>query len=938
MNRRARSRLACLALAAPLLFATLDAPAAVERAAQYYEDALARFEKRDTAGAVIQLKNALQEDPRSLAAHLLIGKAYLQMLQPDAALESFEKALKYGADRSEVTVPMAQAYLDQGKAQEVLNRFPADALTGPRAAELLVIRGLAHRRLGDMTGAAAAFEKAIAANPRSASAGLALADLRVQQGRRQESIKLIDGVIANSPSEARAYLIRGTVLQSSGDTAGALAAYDKAVSLDPTMSDARVARATLNVNLDRMDAAALDVDYFKRENPTEVRGKYLRAVVAGRKRDAAEIRTALTEVTQILDPLPIEALKSKAPDLLLLGALAHHGMGGLEKSRNYLEHFLAVQPNHLGARRLLGSILVTQKDFVGATKMLEPVLQALPNDPQTLALLANAYMARGRAELAGQFLERALAAGGSATEIHASLGFSLLQQGQQELGLQHLQTAFNKDPMASGTGLPLAVAYMRQGQPRKAVDIAQQMAKLAPGDPVVLNLLGVAKLAAEDKPGARSAFEQAVQAEKNFSAAKLNLARLDVDEGNLRGARDRLAGMLKANARDAQATVELARLEEREGRPQEAVRLLERFRSTDGRNVPVVTLLADIYMRMNEPTRALEAARAVEAYAPRNLELQSIVTRAQLATGNDTGARANLARMAKLAEGDPAALARVAALQMDANDLAGAADNVAKGLALSPNLMPARLLQVEIDLARGQYDVAAGRAAGITRARPDDPTGYRLAGDVALARGRPAEALTEYRSALAKQPSSDHAVRVFRAMLASGGADKANAFLEGWLRDKPADGIARRALAEGYLRAGNLPGARQRYEQILKDEGEDAGVLNNLANILAREGDVRAVDFARRAYKAQPADAAIQDTLGWLLVQEGSVDAGLKHLREARLRAPGNPEIRYHLAAALAKTGRKAEARQELDAVLAEHPDFEESDAARRLLRQLMEG
>jgi Flp pilus assembly protein TadD len=144
-------------------------------------------------------------------------------------------------------------------------------------------------------------------------------------------------------------------------------------------------------------------------------------------------------------------------------------------------------------------------------------------------------------------------------------------------------------------------------------------------------------------------------------------------------------------------------------------------------------------------------------------------------------------------------------------------------------------------------------------------------------------------------------------------------------------------LAEGYLRAGNLTTARQRYEQILKAEGEDANVLNNLANILARQNDPGAIDLARRAYKAMPEDPGVLDTLGWLLIQSGSLDSGLKHLREARVRAPGNPEIRYHLAAALARTGRKAEAREELDAVLAEHPAFEESEAARQLLRSLAE-
>jgi Flp pilus assembly protein TadD len=65
------------------------------------------------------------------------------------------------------------------------------------------------------------------------------------------------------------------------------------------------------------------------------------------------------------------------------------------------------------------------------------------------------------------------------------------------------------------------------------------------------------------------------------------------------------------------------------------------------------------------------------------------------------------------------------------------------------------------------------------------------------------------------------------------------------------------------------------------------------------------------------------------------VDAGLRHLREARLRDPQNPEIRYHLAAALAKIGRKEEAQQELDEALRTKVAFDDIEAARSLLRSL---
>jgi hypothetical protein len=44
-------------------------------AASYYDDAMNRYQKHDDSGAIIQLKNALQQAPKMLPALLLLGQA-----------------------------------------------------------------------------------------------------------------------------------------------------------------------------------------------------------------------------------------------------------------------------------------------------------------------------------------------------------------------------------------------------------------------------------------------------------------------------------------------------------------------------------------------------------------------------------------------------------------------------------------------------------------------------------------------------------------------------------------------------------------------------------------------------------------------------------------------------------------------------------------------
>ena len=73
---------------------------------------------------------------------------------------------------------------------------------------------------------------------------------------------------------------------------------------------------------------------------------------------------------------------------------------------------------------------------------------------------------------------------------------------------------------------------------------------------------------------------------------------------------------------------------------------------------------------------------------------------------------------------------------------------------------------------------------------------------------------------------------------------------------------------------------------------------------------------AEQALRLEPDNAFYAGTLGWILVEKGETASGLRYLREARLRRPESGEIRFRLAFALAKSGRKQEAKEELAAAL----------------------
>ena len=327
--------------------------------------------------------------------------------------------------------------------------------------------------------------------------------------------------------------------------------------------------------------------------------------------------------------------------------------------------------------------------------------------------------------------------------------------------------------------------------------------------------------------------------------------------------------------------------------------------------------------------------KKVSSKAPEDLNVLLAYAKAQLAVGDKVGIRSTLTSATRVADYNPAPQVQIALLQLAANNLGGAAYSLEKALSSEPDFMPAMALMTEVELKQGDPAKAEKRAKDIVARSPKLAVGYSLLGDVATARTQAPTALENYRKAHQLEPSSETLLRLFRALSTQDGGKPAMALAEQWLKANPKDTITRRALADTYARTGSFKLAKTTYEELLKQQPDNSAVLNNLANVLLKIKDPEAVKIAEQAVAKNPNNANAVDTLGWALFQNGQVDRALQLLRDARLREPGNPEIRYHLAAALAKIGRQKEAREELEAALKPGTPFEGSTDAAALLKTL---
>jgi predicted Zn-dependent protease len=177
--------------------------------------------------------------------------------------------------------------------------------------------------------------------------------------------------------------------------------------------------------------------------------------------------------------------------------------------------------------------------------------------------------------------------------------------------------------------------------------------------------------------------------------------------------------------------------------------------------------------------------------------------------------------------------------------------------------------------------------------------------------------------------------RAYQAYAAGGQAAEGEKLVEQWLKTHPNDAGVRHILAQAQLNNKRLKESADNYRILTRANPRDLVAYNNLAWILGELKDPGALAVAEQALKLAPTNPAILDTYGWQLTLAGQANKGLPSLREALKGRPNDPDIRWHLAASLEKSGDKRGAAEELDRLLTSGMEFAQKAQARALLDQL---
>lgn len=782
----------------------------VELAKAYHQ--LGRLKDRAQA-----YREALELAPGDVELLIGLGQAQLEDGAPEEAVKALEQAHAIDPARNDVSTLLATVYGRLGRHDEALS-FARDQLRLGRSLTLLRIEADAEQALGHHTEAATALAEIATLEGHSADALVELGLAQIRSGEKERAIATLlraRELSGNRLGQAELTALMLTVARervADGNVEQALRSIEQALPVASDDPETQLELAKLLVRLGFEDRAYPVLEAVAVRVQSGVEACNLAASISVRKGRWQEAhgwyeranslrlddytsliglghcRLELGRASEARLPL-LTAMEQRPTDndtvALLLRTLQDEP--AIERKRSCLESLIRLRHNDWSLRAELARLETQAQNYARVVELLSDLERAGANDCDTLLLLATAYHAQGRFGDCERVSEAVLKLRPGDQGALRLLGSTQARLGDAEGAISALEAAFAKSPTP---------------------ELSRQLYELHRSEAARHEAL-------EDLASARSEYARAVALSPEDETSRIKLAQLEIRLG--------LTGEAIATLRAGLT---------------KSVEHLERF-----------VMLGQLYLDAGRCDLSIEAFRSARALSPTSSTIAAELGISLARNGQDDEAMVLLVPLAAEPEVAAGVREQLASLEQRRGNLTAAAEHLEK-LREHQALSRTQLRDLGLIWAKaGRNDAAMRLLADLFRT---DPSDY----EVALAYGTTCYRLQALREAVealraAVHVQSQHADTTFllgEVLLAQGQPAEALSMLERAVSLGCRQPEVHELIAASALQLGN----RTRWIQALRArttlQPQVASVHADLAEALAATNSfAEACDAFRRA-------------------------------------------------------------------------------------------
>lgn len=657
----ARKALAQLVKMAPQQFATLRSEAAVAyatgdhaRAREIYQALLRavptnvqvlmlagenelRLASATQAEAMFAKAAAL--DPGNAVARRLLGKAQLQLGQTPKALITLGPLVEAPDASAEVLAMAAEAQLLNGEtkaADALYARLAKLKPTDPRLRTIVATAGFGRGSDDAVFGEL----RDIAAKDKGTSADMAMIAAHMQRGQPDAALKALATLDKKLPAEPRRHVLRGQILGSKKDWAGARQAFEAALALNSNYMPALTALSALDA----------------RDNKPELAVQRFRAI--------------------------LKAQPTNARAMLALAELTDHQGGSQAEILKLMNAAVKAAPGDLDARLALVNHHLARRDFEPALAAAQSAVASMPDNLELLELLGRCQIGKNQSSQALATFGKIVGLTPKSPHGHALAAAVHLRDGDDEAARRSIDRALQLAPDHPESLSQAITLAMRKRQPERALEIARSAQKLRPADALGWNLEGEIEFSRGNWMPAAAAYRKAIDKTKPGAAPRKLYATL-VRADKAADATAFASQWQKAHPKDADFVYFMGDVAQARGNLAEATKLFEQALTLVPEHVLALNNLAMLRIQAKQPGAVELAQRAARA-APHEAAVLDTLALAQAGEDRLSDAITTQTRAVQIAPDAPEMRLTLAKLLLQSGEKAKAKAELDKLKSLGP--------------------------------------------------------------------------------------------------------------------------------------------------------------------------------------------------------------------------------------------------------------
>ncbi len=569
------------------------------------------FAQGDYTKASIEFRNALQIEPKNVAARLAAGHAAEKLQKPRDAYGLYQSVVDSQPDNVRARQDLARLLVYSGAADPALKVIEPGLAKHPDDPGLLTLRAAARVQMKNRDGALADVEHALKIEPNNEDAIQVRAGLYKQTGDIAAARALVESAVAKSPKSVTLHNMLVDLALTAHDEAQAEHQLEELIKLAPQDPGYRFRLAMLYSRLQKLDEAQRVLEGAVAALPQKDEAKLALVDFLASRRTPAQAQQALRNFV------------AKNPDdyalRMGLGALLLHSGSIKEATQTYNEVVSrdGTGPNGLAARDRLADIAAAQGHTDDALKLIAEVLQKDPRDNDALARRASIELSRSDPAAAIGDLRAVLRDHPQSVPVQKMMAQAYVANGQPALAEQLLHATVEEAPGDPTVRVQLAQVLVQAQRIDEAITVLEEAVRRAPTDvPARVELIR-AYLGKQDFAAAHTAAEDLKTMRPEFAAGPYLAGMAAAGQNKADEAQKEFEHALSLAPNAVDALVALARLDVARGHVDKAIELVKGHAQESNANAAVVNLLGELYMSQSNLSTATDTFSRAITMAPK---------------------------------------------------------------------------------------------------------------------------------------------------------------------------------------------------------------------------------------------------------------------------------------------------------------------------------